>query len=398
MASDDAQEYRLAIANDHPSSARVSPTGAVFHRCALQVNPHGYGGKFRGQPTQGDVNTHARDIVDKASELGISVLAITDHNHVGSVPAFQAAAAGRDVHIFPGFELASSEGVHVLCLYPPDSEQDQLGRFLGDFGITNTDASSDLSSMAIVEILAQVRRQGGVTIAAHVASDQGGLLRVLSGQARIRAWRNEHLLAVQIPSTVADLPQDLRQIVTNKNADYRRSDAAEEELAIAVVNAKDIVEPDALEDRTATCRIKMSEVGIEGLRQAFLDPGSRIRINPTTGESDPEEHAELLSLAWEGGFLDGAEIAFNANLNVLVGGPGSGKSTIIESIRAVLGLDTVGDEASKAHAGIVRHVLGNGAKVSLCVRAHRPTVREYRIERTIPTPPSSRTTEAKCRT
>ena len=37
--------------------------------------------------------------------------------------------------------------------------------------------------------------------------------------------------------------------------------------------------------------------------------------------------------------------------------------------------------------GIVRHVLKSGTKSSLLVRAHRPAVREYRIERTIPNPP-----------
>ena len=367
--------------------ARELPAGAVFHRCALQVNPHHYGGTFRGQAATGDVDTHARVIVDKALALGISVLAVTDHNDVSGVPAFRAAAAGYALHVFPGFELSSSEGVHVLCLYPPDAEQDQLGRYLGAFDITNTTPSTDLSSMPLVDILAKVREQGGVTVAAHVTSDQGGMLKVLKGQARIRAWRSEHLLAIQIPGPVADLPHDLRHIVENRNADYRRSDAPEEKLAIAAINARDIVKADDLEDRAATCWIKMSDVSIEGLRQAFLDPGSRIRLNPKDGKLEPEEHAELLSLAWEGGFLDGAEVGFNANLNVLVGGRGTGKSTIVESIRAVLGLDAGGAEAQKAHEGIVRHVLRNGTKVSLHVRSHQPAIREYRIERTIPNPP-----------
>ena len=377
----------MAITNQDLARARALPAGAVFHHCALQVNPHHYGGTFRGQAAKGDGATHALAIVDKALSLGISVLAITDHNDVSGVPAFRAAATGRAVHVFPGFELTSSEGVHVLCLYPPDSEQDQLGRYLGAFGITNPNPSSDLSSMALVAILAKVREQGGVTVAAHVTSDQGGMLKVLKGQARIQAWRNEHLLAVQIPGPVDDLPQHLRQIVENRNPDYRRSDAPEENLAIAAINAKDVVEPDDLENRAATCWIKMSEVSVEGLRQAFLDPGSRIRLNPTQGKREPAEHAELLSLAWEGGFLDGVQVGFNANLNVLVGGRGTGKSTIVESIRAVLGLDAVGEEARKAYEGIVRHVLRNGTKVSLHVRAHRPAVREYRIERTIPNPP-----------
>ena len=139
----------------------------------------------------------------------------------------------------------------------------------------------------------------------------------------------------------------------------------------------------------------MSEVSIEGLRQAFLDPGSRLRLNPKEGELDREGHAELLSLAWEGGFLDGEHVDFNTNLNVLVGGRGTGKSTIVESIRAVLGLGAIGDEARKAHEGIVRNVLRNGTKVSLHVRVHRPAVRDYRIERTIPNSPLVRDNEGE---
>ncbi len=372
--------------NDPIAKARTLPAGAVFHQCALQVNPHHYGGTFRGKPSGGDARAHAQAIVDKAIEIRVSVLAITDHNDVSAVPAFRDAAGERGIHVFPGFELSSSEGVHVLCIYPQDVEQHQLERFLGVFGVTSTKPSSDLSTMSFVDILRSVREQGGVTIAAHVTTDKG-LFKVLSGQARINAWQAEDLLAIQIPGPVEDLPQDVRQIVENKNAEYRRTHAADERLAVAVVNAKDIVQPENLDDRSATCWIKMSEVSIEGLRQAFLDPGSRIRLNPEEGRLEPEEHAELVALAWEGGFLDGASVHFNPNLNVLVGGRGAGKSTVVESIRSVLALDAVGDEARKAHEGIVRHVLKSGTKISLLVRAHRPAVREYRIERTIPNPP-----------
>ncbi len=371
---------------DPIAKARALPAGAVFHRCALQVNPHHYGATFRGGSADGDASTHAKAIVDKSAEIGVSVLAITDHNDVSGVPAFRSAAEASGIHVFPGFELSSSEGIHVLCIYPQDVEQHQLERFLGEFGIRNTTPSSDLATKSFVEILRHVREQGGVTIAAHVTTDKG-LFQVLSGQARINAWQADDLLAIQIPGPVDDLPQEVRQIVENKNVDYRRTHAAEDRLAIAAVNAKDILKPEDLGDRSATCWIKMSEVSIEGLRQAFLDPGSRIRLNPKEGNLEPEEHAELVALAWEGGFLDGAAIHFNPNLNVLVGGRGTGKSTVVESIRSVLALDAVGDEARKAHEGIVRHVLKNGTKISLLVRAHRPAVREYRIERTIPNPP-----------
>jgi len=371
---------------DPITKAKALPAGAVFHRCALQVNPHHYGATFRGKSPSEDSHVHVQEIVAKAAEIGVSVLAVTDHNDVSGVSAFRSAAAGRAIHVFPGFELSSSEGIHVLCIYPQDTDEERLGRFLGEFGIRKTTPSSDLANKNFVDILRHVREQGGVAVAAHV-TNESGLFKVLSGRPRVQAWQAEDLLAIQIPGPVDDLPQDVRQIVENKNADYRRPHAADEKLAVAVVSAKDIVQPEDLEDRSATCWIKMSEVSIEGLRQAFLDPGSRIRLNPKAGRLEPEDHAELVALAWEGGFLDGAAVHFNPNLNVLVGGRGTGKSTVVESIRSALGLDAIGDEARKAHEGIVRYVLKSGTKISLLVRAHRPAVREYRIERTIPNPP-----------
>lgn len=377
-------ETMSSVSDKDPiAKARELPEGAVFHRCALQVNPHDYGGTFQGQETSGDAHQHAKALVDKAVEIGVSVLAITNHNDVSGVAAFREAAKHTNVTIFPGFELSSSEGIHILCIYPPDTSGKRLERFLGKFGIQETRSSSDLSSEPFDRVLTMVEKQGGVAIAAHVTNDKG-LFEALEGQARIKAWRDKDLLAIQIPGPVVDLPTDLRPIVQNKNPHYLRDHPADEGLAIAAINAKDVIEPKDLQDPSATCWIKMSEVTVEGLRQAFLDPGSRIRLN---SDPTPDEHAELVSLTWEGGFLDGAAINLNPNMNVLVGGRGTGKSTVIESLRYVLGLDPIGEEADKAHKGIVRQVLYSGTKISLLVRCYRPARREYRIERTVPNPP-----------
>ena len=375
--------------NDPIATALKLPRGAEFHRCALQVNPFGYGSQFRGQTNGTDAEAHAKAIVEKAVEIGISVLAITNHNNASGVIPFQEAAAGSGITIFPGFELYSAEGIHILCIYPPHTKETQLGLFLGAYGITQPEPSSDPSNKSFIEILREVRQQGGVTIAAHVANNRG-LFKALTGQPRIRAWQDENLLAIQIPNQVQDLRQNHRKIVENKNLEYRRDHPAGEDLAIAVVNASDIVEPDDLDYPSATCWIKMSEVSIEGLRQAFLDPGSRIRLNPQLGKMETDDHAELVAMAWEGGFLDGAAVHFNQNLNVLLGGRGAGKSTIIESVRYVLGLDPIGEDANKAHEGIVRQVLRGGTKISLLVRSMRPAPREYTIERIIGNPPDVR--------
>ena len=362
------------------------PSGARFYRCALQVNPHHYAQTYQGQAAQGDALSLAQEIVDKAVEMGIEVLAITDHNNVDGIATFRSASLNRPVHIFPGFEVSSSEGVHLLCLYPPDADDDQLGRYLGELGIRDTSPSTELATKTFAEILEAVDSQGGIAIAAHV-TNAGGLFKVLSGQPRIRAWRDKNFLAIQIPGVVEDLPQEIRQIVENRNVDYRRAHAPENGIALAVVNAKDIVKPEHLDVSSATCWIKMQDVTIDGLRQAFLDPGSRVRLNPKEGRFEPDEHMEIVTVGWEGGFLDGVAVHLNPNLNVLIGGRGTGKSTVIESIRSALGLNPIGDEARKAHDGIVRQVLRNGTKISLLVRVQCPGVHEYRIERTIPNPP-----------
>ena len=339
----------------------LQPTGAVFHRCALHVNPH----------PDGEAPSNAAAIVAKAVELGVSVLAVPGP---GGVAAFRTAAAGRGVTIFPGFELTSADGIHVLCIYPPDTDEEQVARFLGQVGVDR--------AAPFENVLARVRVQGGVAIAAYATAD-GDLFDGLS----VQAWRSEDLLAVRIPGPVEELPEDARHILENRSADYRRGHPAGGRQAVAVINANGVATAADLDHPAATCRIKMSEVSIAGLRQAFLDPDSRIRLNRQDGETEAEAHTELMSLAWEGGFLDGANISLNPNLNVLVGGHGAGKSTIIESLRYVLALDPVGEEAGKAHNGIVRHVLRSGTKVSLRVRCYRPATREYLIERTVPNPP-----------
>lgn len=356
--------------------------GAVFHRCALQVNPASYA-KFRGVKQTPDATSHANAIVAKAEKMDISVLAITDHNNADGVGAFQEAAQGSNVTIFPGFEISSSEGIHVLCIYPPEESPDQLDRYLGEFGIRQTTPSSDLSSYPFGKVLAKVKAQGGISIAAHATSGKG-LLGRLEGQARVNAWRDPNLLAIQIPGSVNNLPEGVGHIVRGEEPRYRRSRQAVGNLDVAVVNAKDVVNPEDLENLGATVQIKMSKPSIEGFRQAFLDASSRIRLN----SDDPTpDHAELVSIEWHGGFLDGVSVLLHSDLNVAIGGRGAGKSTLVESIRYALDLAPVGDEARKAHEGIVRYVLRPGTKVVLHLRARHPTTAEYRIERTVPNPP-----------
>lgn len=367
----------MTIKADPVLDAVKLPSGARFYRCALQVNPFEYLRRHKKQTqftTEADYNTA---IIQACREKKIEVIAVTDHYRVRSSKSLIECAKKAGIHVFPGFEAVTKDGVHFLCLFDPTKDLDSLERVIGDCGIHDQDAASPTGKYDTLELLDESRKWEASCIAAHVAG-QGGLLATLSGQARMTAWKSNNLLACSLPGPVSDAPDNLRPILENRNAEYHR------DRPLAIINAQDISAPEDFDKPGASCWIKMSEVSVEGLRQAFLDPKSRIRL---ASDILPEDHAEFVALAWQGGFLDGAAIHFNENLNVLVGGRGTGKSTVIESLRYVLGLEPLGEEARKAHEGIVRHVLGSGTKISLLLRSHRPNKQEYRIERTIPNPP-----------
>ena len=46
-----------------------------------------------------------------------------------------------------------------MCIYPPESREEQLGRHLGYFGIQGIEPSTELSSKSLVEIVEAVHDQ-----------------------------------------------------------------------------------------------------------------------------------------------------------------------------------------------------------------------------------------------
>ncbi|MBI4828904.1 MAG: AAA family ATPase [Nitrospinae bacterium] len=368
---------RTGTTSERLNDALKLRNGARFYRCALQINPFAYLKRHNRQTSFSTEADYNAAIIAACQEAGIEVIGITDHYRVEKSVGLVQAARAAGLFAFNGFEAATKDGVHFLCLFDPDKDN-VLERFIGECGIHDTSAASPTGSLDSAELLSCAKKWGAVCIAAHVAAE-GGLLKKLSGQPRVNVWKSPELLACALAGPIKDAPEDIRPILENKGGEYYRGHP------VAVINASDINSPEDLNKDSASCFIKMSTVSVEALRQAFLDPESRIRL---ISDPQPEPHAEFLAITWEtGGFMGDTSVHFNGNLNVLVGGRGTGKSTMIESIRYALGLEVLGEEARKAHEGIIRHVLGGGTKVSLLVRSHKPSQRCYTIERSVPNPP-----------
>ena len=375
-----AKKNSVAGTISRPLAAAVTlPSGARFYRCALQVNPFAYLRRHKKQTAFRTEVEYNAAIIAACIETGIEVIGVTDHYRVHESMGLVQAARKAGIFAFSGFEAVTKDGVHFVCLFDPDMDS-MLERFIGDCGVHDNQAPSPTGDLDSTELLSHAKTwgaRGAICFAAHVASD-GGLLKKLSGQPRVNAWKSSDLLACAIAGSVSDAPDNIRPILENKDGEHKRN------RLVAVINACDVNSPEEIKKDGASCFIKMSNISVEALRQAFLDPESRIRLNY---DPQPEHHAEFVAITWEGGFLDGTSVHFNSNLDVLIGGRGTGKSTMIESMRYVLGLEPLGEEARKAHEGVIRYVLRAGTKISLLVRSHKPSERSYTIERSVPNPP-----------
>ena len=130
-------------------------------------------------------------IIQRAQELGIDVIGITDHNSAENVQAVVNASKDTAVHVLPGIEVQTREEVHIVTLFdtveqtmtwqeiiythlPPlnnnpqlfgqqivlDESGDPVG-YLDRLLITAT-------SLSVEDVLAAVNDLGGISIPAHV--------------------------------------------------------------------------------------------------------------------------------------------------------------------------------------------------------------------------------------
>ncbi len=130
-------------------------------------------------------------IVERALELGLDLIAITDHNSAENAAAVIHAAQGTGLAVWPGMELQTREEVHLLCLFDTLEQvarwQDEVYAHLPDlknkedvFGAQVVlDAAGEpvgyndrllltATSFSLEEAVRRVRALGGVSVPAHV--------------------------------------------------------------------------------------------------------------------------------------------------------------------------------------------------------------------------------------
>jgi hypothetical protein len=130
-------------------------------------------------------------ILERAAELSLNLIAVTDHNSCENVEAIMRAAEGTGITVLPGMELQTVEEVHVLCLFdtlaqasawqaevyaslpPLKNKPNVFGQQValspeGEPVGYNERLLITSASLSVEEAVGRVRELGGLCIPAHV--------------------------------------------------------------------------------------------------------------------------------------------------------------------------------------------------------------------------------------
>jgi len=349
----------------------VTSPGARWVRAALQVNPYSYKGKNQPSNSFGSEDDYNKALLDECEALGIELIAVTDHWCVDSAKGLLAAAEDRGVVALPGFEANSSEGVHILVIFEADADLSAVNAAIGACGV-QPQCDNGTTGNPFKEILETMTARGALVIPAHVNVPSSGMLTGRSGPPLVAMVKDPNLHAVAVTPGQADGTDQALIAAGTKPYDRKHP--------LALVYADDIVHPDQLKTDGATSWFKVSNCKMESLKLAVRTPETRVATSDPTGAP----RAMLKEISWTGGFLDGVTVPISSDLTALIGGRGTGKSTVVESLRYALGLDPIGKEAAADHKSIIDKVLRSGTVLKVVVDAVAPSPRRFTIERIVP--------------
>jgi len=276
--------------------------------------------------------------VQRAVDRGVEVIAVTDHDAAGFVTEAREAAAGRLV-VLAGVEVTSSEGIHLLVLLGATADENDIGGLLGACGVPpaawGTGSARATQSLLNCVRIASAPPYCGLCIPAHAdaavtetnASSASLLRGAIDDRAKRQVLSNDGVVAVETCGSDAAEHEFLTGL---QPAVGRRRPG------LPLVQFSDAHGLDEIGRRTTL--IKMTRPGLDGLRLAFADGQHSVRAGHETANEIPAQAIESITIeqAKLAGRSEPLRIPFNPWLSAIIGGRGSGKSTVVNLLRAAL--------------------------------------------------------------
>jgi len=261
----------------------------------------------------------------------IDCVAVTDHNCGAWVDTLKAALDShalkdhpdyRALTLFPGIELSVNGGVHLLVLFDPSKGSADVEALRGAVGYRGKPCDSDgVTSMSLEDCIGMALEHAALPIPAHVDAAKGLLAMITDHHTLSQALRR--LTALEVCEPSAEILQHHAEAIEG----------------LSLVSGSDSHRPEAIGRRTW---IKMSRPDLDGLRLALLDGALSVRRTEALGEADPNSVPEqrIVALTLRRTRYRRSHplpVPFSPWLNTIIGGRGTGKSTLLECLR--LGLN-----------------------------------------------------------
>lgn len=328
--------------------------GSRWYKCDLHIHT-------TASECFADRNITADQWVARAIEQGLHCVAVTDHNTPLGIKAIQEAAINKPLIVFPGVEITcDTTKIHLLILFDPSKSEEDVRSFLSKCDIEHNiyGQQNAVTAKNVFEVTdIATNKCEALVIPAHIDEFSG--INSLSHQHLNDFLERTDINAVQVvhkefynDNIPSDFDAYLKEYYGNTNShidikNWKKAVEISKEKNISIVTFSD--NPNKKNDTkhglwgigSRFTWIKLDEVPtLEGLRQAFLLPEHRILNDFDIKDSDPNKQPEIWfkSLKVKGTNLttkQDLEIDFNPQLNTIIGGRGSGKSSILRFIRGV---------------------------------------------------------------
>lgn len=300
--------------------------------------------------------------VEEAIKKGLDCVAVTDHNTNQWVDKIISAAVGTPLTVFPGVEITCSDAkVHLLIIFDKTKSGQEVYDFLIKAGIERESFGQQdaHTNKSIEDIAILAKERGALIIPAHIDEFNGicnvgsKILKDFLELPMINAVQVVHRCMLEVESSsgiVENLKEHYGKVIDNeKIRTWKNAVRVSSEKGKAFLTFSD--NPHEKGDpkhgiwglgRRYTWIKMAKEPSLEGLRQAFLSAAFRIRNDFDYPEGKvpftlPEQWIKRLVIKNTEITAPGAalEIDFSPQLTTIIGGRGSGKSTILRFIRCL---------------------------------------------------------------
>lgn len=293
----------------------------------IDFHLHTPGSYDYGHGDENQKNTTPEDFLMKCMEKQLDCIVVTDHDTFQWIPKLRNALEQlrsnnlsnfRNITIFPGVEINVQGNVHLLGIFDPNEEYENLVKILGSIEVNNETQSTNKAINEVIEIIV---KNNGVAIPAHVDGPSG----LFKAPATIikSAFNTNDILALEV-----------------LNATFHNGIYETLGLKHVCVLGSDSHTTTTIGDKYTW--VKMGVPNIEALRLALYDAQDGA-IRSIESLSDPNNivgRTYIKELKISKGKCIGMNkpysIQFSPWLNSIIGGRGSGKSSIIKFIRLML--------------------------------------------------------------